>query len=1456
MTRAAYDSTTATGSGRDLLTSLTSTANNTGRSGNWGRSNIDPNRWVLVAKSGAMPSSNIWSGLVYSTGYNSNFSLAKTGVTPDGYDFIEDFSRFELGGTSTGANSSERLSTPNAGQYGLNNIGSGSYVDASSIPGGYDETYSSGVYFLVPVLDDPERDSLYVQNHNFETSTSVDLGTTSGAAPVLQSAASSVTSVPSFTTFSNPQNVEVEKISADRIRFRQSNVTQRVRSLSGNYSFSILRDNAKRNSFYLADHGLSNGQLATIETGSGGTLPTLATTVPKPTADGDFGLALLGAVKESLDIIKSSMGADAIPLYMNGSSAGTPFSSGAYTFLNGSYNFSYGMSSIAVNFENGLFNQTINLPSGSNTWSQELPFDYMQNTQWKSTGFNLFQSKFSFQQEAPYWITILEIPAATSYGGSNIQAYPIFQSSTSGMPFSQAATNNTNNTAGWTSLANGWRYTHDGIYFQPGANGGRHGFFRVSLILDNSGHSGYLSTYDQSIVNSSGLHASSTGYGGQRYLVDVLVPIRAGSLSSKYGLTSGSVTHVNSIASSIVNRVVTNLVAPVYSGAITSAFVKVVDNNRFSLKKLNNVPFDITNSGTSPLLFNLGTTVGALDGSYNILSSNNYSFDLQSSFKVPPRTLTFTSNNISNVANVLYFYIPNHSFDYGQTIEFVDSANLFVGLTSGANYYAIPADQDYFAIATSVQNAAIRLPINISPPSSGSYSFSSNTINGLIARSGTVAISSTTQRVTGSGDILFKQFFKDGDFLFVVNNTTTPGQIEQLRISSIVSDAELNLESLPTFSAASTKILTRTTINMRPDGTSLHRPFDGGVEMIAGSSPNSIISRQTRKYFRYQSGKGIQCSVAINFNPARPVLTIESNGNTVTIVTKSPHGIKANDLITIRGSLDSAYNGTLSVTSVTTFSFTYTAPTAPLTSIPGGIIEYVPAGWSNAAVRAGMFDDQNGFFYEYDGDTLNAVRRSAVQQLSGTVSTTSGENVILGINTNFLGQLGANDKIVVRGQTYKITAIESATSIHIQPSYRGISQSGIVATKVVDTRVAQSQWSLDKADGTGASGFNLDITKIQMAYMDYSWYGAGKIRFGFKDVNGKVRYFHEFIHNNKFNEAYMRSGNLPARYEIENTGAPSYVPSLFHWGTSVIMDGRFDDDKAYLFTASSNSLSYSSGTGSIQATTAAASTLTGYSTGFFSKEKDWYVRIPFNTGDASKFSSEIQLFSTNLNGQKVAFTDYANNQFNVYLFVTRSRNTPSAAAYPSVPGGQVVTIGAPVGGSSVDLDLLKNPVPIVTIRLAPSVDSNLTGALGQRDIINRMQLQLKQLGVTVSHDCDIQLILNGSLSTIKYESVQVPSLSQLIKHVKADSIVGGIPIFALRASGGVPDATGKRYSNTIDFDLSQISDLGNSILGGDGVFPNGPDILTIAAKIIDTTEITSTSPFRIAGRLTWTESQA
>ena len=591
------------------------------------------------------------------------------------------------------------------------------------------------------------------------------------------------------------------------------------------------------------------------------------------------------------------------------------------------------------------------------------------------------------------------------------------------------------------------------------------------------------------------------------------------------------------------------------------------------------------------------------------------------------------------------------------------------------------------------------------------------------------------------------------------------------------------------------------------------------------------------------------------------LINIEAVGSATTIAkvtTKYPHGITRVNKVTIKGSEDQAYNGTFQVRSSTDFTFRYYITDATTTSVPNGIIEYNVDSWQNSKVRCGLFDYQNGMFFEFDGETLWAVRRSSVQQLPGVGAVTKGSNIMTGRDTNFSGQLVVGDKIVIRGQSHRITHIPSKTTLHMQPSYQGVDASDIIITKTVDIRVQQVDWNIDRADGTGPSGFLLDLTKIQMCYLDYSWYGAGKIRFGFKDTYGHVKYMHEFRHNNRLEEAYMRTGNIAGRYEIENEGIPTYVPSLFHWGTSIIMDGKFDDDKAYLFTAPSKTLVFTNGD-SNAVTTNGDSSLT-YRGGYY---RDYYVRIPFNQSDQGKFSSGAALYTADnaLQGTNaspyahiVDYTDFNGGNFNVYIYVGSYYRWQQPGTYPYVANGTAVNVGAPASGA--DDDELVNKIPLVSIRLAPSVDNNLTGALGAREIVNRMQLQMKSLGITLTHDCTVDLILNGASSNRSFSDVASPSLSELVQHSAGDKIVGGSVIYSLRASGGAEGSGGRRLPATSDFDLSQITDLGNAILGGDGTYPNGPDLLTIAITPVDTSAINADAPLEVSARISWTESQA
>jgi hypothetical protein len=482
--------------------------------------------------------------------------------------------------------------------------------------------------------------------------------------------------------------------------------------------------------------------------------------------------------------------------------------------------------------------------------------------------------------------------------------------------------------------------------------------------------------------------------------------------------------------------------------------------------------------------------------------------------------------------------------------------------------------------------------------------------------------------------------------------------------------------------------------------------------------------------------------------------------------------------------------------------------------------------------------------------------------------------------------------------------------------------------------VAQENWNIDPCDGSGVTGYDLDLSKIQMMYIDYSWYGAGKIRFGFKTAEGQVQYVHEFVHNNLMYESYFRSGNLPARYEVVTYENPTYIPFLFHWGTSVIMDGRFDDDKAYLFSATSQTLA-------VPGTTAKSFGSSGInlSTDLFAVNSHG-----FNTGDILQFQSvgsnglpgvDTQNPSTavvglntlaNLtnNAKYKAFVNSANlihltpldatittgatfsrsgstvtvvtaanhgitsasNYVGIYGIGTGSLSALTAIAnLPTQYVGAVTVTNATtftftvsgsqtVSSTSVPIAAISEVInftsqgntqytyflypdgslgntsgpgyqPLISLRLSPSVSSGLTGKLGDRDIINRMQLQLAEIAVTTTQLIDVKMILNGRLNNLNFQGVTSPSLTQVVNHTTQDTVSGGVQVYNFRATPTSPGSEG-----TLTADVSGLFELSNSILGGDSTFPDGPDILTICVSRLTGNQT------QASAKLSWTEAQA
>jgi hypothetical protein len=106
--------------------------------------------------------------------------------------------------------------------------------------------------------------------------------------------------------------------------------------------------------------------------------------------------------------------------------------------------------------------------------------------------------------------------------------------------------------------------------------------------------------------------------------------------------------------------------------------------------------------------------------------------------------------------------------------------------------------------------------------------------------------------------------------------------------------------------------------------------------------------------------------------------------------------------------------------------------------------------------------------------------------------------------------------------------------------------------------VPVSAWNGDKLNGTGPSGFTLDITKAQILWMDIEWLGLGTVRTGFV-IDGKFIVCHSFHHANRIASTYITTASLPLRYEIVNkTTTTGGTKTLKQVCSTVISEGGYE----------------------------------------------------------------------------------------------------------------------------------------------------------------------------------------------------------------------------------------------------------------------------------------------------------
>jgi hypothetical protein len=589
---------------------------------------------------------------------------------------------------------------------------------------------------------------------------------------------------------------------------------------------------------------------------------------------------------------------------------------------------------------------------------------------------------------------------------------------------------------------------------------------------------------------------------------------------------------------------------------------------------------------------------------------------------------------------------------------------------------------------------------------------------------GSVTLSEVTTGTVANGATLTYTSIATIEILFGTPHGFIPGDSITVTISSTGANSQLAagayyVEQVPTansirYTARAPGILANTLVGVvysRPDSYYVHRPLDGGVQLGTGGPAHGAQAiRMSKKYIRYQSGKGIMYNTGALFAPSYDILSISSSGTTTgSVITISiddvDHGCQIGAQVQINNVTTAGYNGVYVVSNIVNERVLRVVATTALGSTSGVLgspCTMSIRGWHGATVRSGTFDDQNGMFWQYDGIQMSLVKRSSTFQIAGTINLGVNSNSISGTNTRFTQQLSAGDRIVIRGMSHVVSNVISDTSMSVTPDYRGVtSLVNAKICKTIDLIVSQNDWNLDTLNGSGQSGYTLDVTKMQMIGMQWTWYGAGFIDFMLRGSDGNYCFAHRFRNSNVNSEAYMRTGNMPVRYEVINEGAKDKLSVAINSTTTTLqLTNTTFFPTAGTVMIENEIIRYTNKSNTSLLNCVRGSSLTQFVAG---------SNKSFTAGPA------------------------ATHDVNKGVILISNTITPIISHWGSafmIDGQFDADRGYLFNYASTGVAASVDPVTSFLIRLAPSVSNAQTGDLGERELLNRAQLLLDAIAIT------------------------------------------------------------------------------------------------------------------------------
>ena len=470
-----------------------------------------------------------------------------------------------------------------------------------------------------------------------------------------------------------------------------------------------------------------------------------------------------------------------------------------------------------------------------------------------------------------------------------------------------------------------------------------------------------------------------------------------------------------------------------------------------------------------------------------------------------------------------------------------------------------------------------------------------------------------------------------------------------------------------------------------------------------------------------------------------------------------------------------------------------------------------------------------------------------------------GKSMYMASNVNFGGPITGQVQRVGLFDDGNGIFFEQATATATNPAgmyvvVRSDSQ-GTAGGIPVDTRISYESWN-----GNSAVFSTIDWTRVQMIWIEYSWYGAGALRWGVL-VSGEPIICHQIgtANNNYTGSAqalpWSRTGNLPARYEQRNLTVAA-ATTFKHFGVSVLIEGGIDNQRGFTYsygmatqlprrTVAANTVRYPvlsvqpNLMGSVQyantTTAATAGTATTLTVGSAVWTTDqWAGRMLYyvadigggiSTGSVATQTGTITFTSAHnlLTGDTIVISGATPSGWNgTYTFTKTGASTGTITFGGTAPA--VYASGATVG-SPYTARIVSNTTTVLTFKDVvtglPLANAPTANRVYQIGLIDRGQLLPQTLLLSASDLCVVELIASTPGNSVSLQGGSFAALSTLgspnsfaSRDVSATGLAGGEVVYAFTApSGG---------SGLLQIDLSNFFPLLNTIRG------NQPDILTVA----------------------------